>query len=61
MICCRYGVLIDPFQWIQMGLKEPYSWPNVALIPRKYLKYATIKFLNFRMQENFAEISLKFK
>lgn len=29
----KYGVLIDPFQWIHMGLAEPYSWPNVALIP----------------------------
>lgn len=29
----KYGVLIDPFQWILMGFEEPYSWPNVALIP----------------------------
>ena len=35
-------MLIDPFQWIQLGMKDPYSWPNVALIPCKYSRF-TVK------------------
>ncbi|KAL5022706.1 hypothetical protein ScPMuIL_001861 [Solemya velum] len=28
----KYGILIDPIQYIQIFLSSPYSWPNICLI-----------------------------
>ncbi|XP_014669763.1 PREDICTED: diacylglycerol O-acyltransferase 1-like [Priapulus caudatus] len=28
----KYGILVDPFQWVQMFVKNPYSWPSATLL-----------------------------
>ncbi|ELT88627.1 hypothetical protein CAPTEDRAFT_183593 [Capitella teleta] len=28
----KYGILIDPIQWLQVFLSHPYSWPSVCIV-----------------------------
>lgn len=28
----KYGILVDPFQWINTAVQDPYRWPNLLLV-----------------------------
>lgn len=31
-VLCRYGILINPVQWLHVFLHNPYSWPSVCIV-----------------------------
>lgn len=46
----KYGLLVDPVQWVSLFLRDPHYWPNAALIAATNLyiftAYGTEKLLS---------------
>uniref|UniRef100_H2YCG3 O-acyltransferase n=1 Tax=Ciona savignyi TaxID=51511 RepID=H2YCG3_CIOSA len=40
----KYGILVDPLQWLSAVLYNPYQWPNLLLVLGKYLSGVLILF-----------------
>uniref|UniRef100_H2YCG7 O-acyltransferase n=1 Tax=Ciona savignyi TaxID=51511 RepID=H2YCG7_CIOSA len=53
----KYGILVDPLQWLSAVLYNPYQWPNLLLV----LGSSVFIFIAFHIERFLARVSLKNK